>query len=326
MDEALWEELYEKILEGDILKILSFVMDHVTKEDIFFNGSLKKIFVTLLLLAVFAGVFQAFLDNFKGKEAAKMSFLMLNILMFSTLMTLYYEMLEITKGVLETIILLMNGAIPIYYIAVVSSGNHLTAYTYYRVSILAIYVIEQLILHVVLPWVSCYMVLCFGNALWLEKKLSLVTEFVKKMIVTVLKAMVGIISGISFLQSMVSPMIDGLKNNAVGKAAAMIPGIGNVAEGLSELTMGSLFLIKNSVGLCVFLMLFITAAVPIIKLFLVGLLLKGCGALMSIISEKDFARPVMDTSCAITILLKILISVLLLFVVSMAIVAFTTNS
>jgi len=325
MDEKLWEELYEKILEGDILKVLSFVLDYITKDDIFANGSLKKICVTLLLLAVFAGVFGAFLDSFKGKETSKMSFLMLNILMFSTLMTLYYEMQEITSGVLNSIIILMNAAIPIYYVAVVSSGNYLSAYTYYRISILAIYVIEQIILHILLPWVSCYMILNFGNALWLEKKLSAVTDFIKKMITIVLKTMVGIISGISFLQSMVSPMIDGLKNNAVGKVASMIPGIGNAAEGMTELTIGSLVLIKNSVGLCVFLMLFITAAVPVIKLFVVSILLKGCAALMSIISEKNFAKPVMDTACAITILLKIVISVLLLFVVSMAIVAFTTN-
>ena len=116
MDEKLWEDLYEKILEGDILAVLSFVLEYITKDDIFVNGSLKKICVTLLLLAVFAGVFSAFLDSFKGKETSKMSFLMINILMFSTLMTLYYEMFEITRGVLNSIVLLMNAAIPIYYV------------------------------------------------------------------------------------------------------------------------------------------------------------------------------------------------------------------
>ena len=47
--------------------------------------------------------------------------------------------------------------------------------------------------------------------------------------------------------------------------------------------------------------------------------------LIPVISEKNFARPVMDTSTAITLLLKIVVAVLLLFVISMAIVAFTTN-
>ena len=326
MDEKLWKELYAKILEGDIFKVLSYVAEYITKDDIFVNGSLKKICITFLLLAVFAGVFGALLDSLGGKEVSKMSFLMLHILLFSTLMSLYYEMLEITREVVQAILLVMNAAIPVYYVAVVSSGNNLSAYTYYRISVLAIYVVEQVILHVILPFVSCYMILSFGNALWLEKKLSAVTEFMKKTIAVFLNTIVGVVSGISFLQSMVSPMIDGLKNNAVGKVTSMVPGIGNAAEGMTELTVGSLVLIKNSVGLCIFLILLITAAVPVIKLFLVSILLKGCGALMAIISEKNFAKPVLELAEAVAILLKIVMTVLLLFVVSIAIVLFTTNT
>ena len=326
MDEKLWENLYAKILEGDILKVLSYVLEYITKDDIFANDSLKKICITFLLLAVFAGVFGAFLDSLSGKEISKMSYLMLHIFLFSTLMTLYYEMLEIAREVIKATLLVMNAAIPVYYVAVVSSGNNLSAYTYYRISILAIYIVEQVILHIILPFVSCYMILNFGNALWMEKKLSAVTDFMKKVIGIVLKTIVGVVSGISFLQSMVSPMIDGLKNNAVGKTAAMLPGIGNATEGVTELTIGSLILIKNSVGLCIFLILLITAAVPVIKLFVVSVLLKGCGALMAVISEKNFATPVLELSEAVVILLKIVMTVLALFVVSMAIVLFTTNT
>ena len=31
MDEKLWEDLYEKILEGDILEVLSFVLEYRTR-------------------------------------------------------------------------------------------------------------------------------------------------------------------------------------------------------------------------------------------------------------------------------------------------------
>lgn len=325
MDEKLWKTLYEKILKGDILNALDYVFEYITQDDIFVNGELKKICISLILLAVFAGVFCAFAETFQGRAVSKMCYLMIHILLFSTLISLYYEMLQITKEVINSILVVMNAAIPVYYVAVISSGNSLSAYTYYRISILAIYVVEQIILHVMLPFVSCYVLLNFGNALWLEKKMSAVTEFLKKALCMVLKTMIGAISGISFLQAMVSPMIDEMKNATVGKAAAMIPAIGKAAEGFTELTMGSLILIKNSIGVSVFLILIVTAAVPVIKLFVVGFLLKGCGALMSIISERDFVEPVLYTSEAIDILLKIVLTVLLLFIVSMAIVLFTTN-
>lgn len=325
MDEKLWETLYEKILEGDIIKVLSFVFEYITKDDIFMNGSLKRVCIELLLLAILAGVFSAFMDSFANKEVSRMSSFMIHLLLFSMLITVFLEMRQIAEKVLTAIITLMNAAIPIYYMAVSASGNHLSAYTYYRVSILAIYAAEQLILNVLLPFVSCYMILTFGNALWMEKKLSVLTDFMKKVIQAALKTIVGVVSGIGILQSMVAPMLDGLKNDTAKKAVSMIPGIGNVAEGMTELTLGSLMLIKNSVGLCVFLMLFIVAAIPVIKLFTVSLLLRLCGALMAVVSEKDISRPVIDTSEAVGILLKIVMTVLLLFMVSIAIVLFTTN-
>lgn len=326
MDINLWETLYEKILEGDILSVLAFVFEYITRDDIFFNGSLKRICVSLILLAVLAGIFTAFIESFGRTEVSKMSYFMIHILLFSILITLFLEMMEITKNVLNAILLLMNAAIPIYYMAVVGSGHYLTAYTYYRISILVIYVVEQLILHVMLPFVSCYMIMTFGNALWLEKKLSQITEFMKKAIGITLKTLVGVVSGVNFLQAMVSPSVDSLKTGTTQKLVSMIPGIGNAAEGMTELTVGSLVLIKNSVGLCVFLMLVITAAIPVIKLFVVSVLLRGCGALMAVISEKDFSGPVVETAEAILILLKIVLVVLLLFVVSAAIVLFTTNA
>lgn len=325
VDNELWENLYAKILEGDILNVLSYVFEYITKDDIFLNGSLKRIFIELILLAVLAGIFTAFMDSFQSTEISKMGYLMIHVLLFSTLITIFLEMLQITKEVVEAILMVMNAAIPIYYMAVVSSGNHLTGYAYYRISILAIYGVEQLILHILLPFVSCYMILTFGNALWLEKKLSFITDFMKKAISFSLKTMVGVISGISFLQSMVSPVMDSVKNETVQKTISVIPGIGNAAEGMTELALGSLLLIKNSVGVCIFLILIITALVPIIKLFLMSVLLKGCGALMALITEKNFSEPVIQVAEGIGLLLKIVLTVLLLFIVSIAIIMFTTN-
>ena len=325
MDEKLWQSLYERILEGDIIKILEFLFEYITKEDIFANGWLKKICISLLLLAVLAGIFGAFLGSFQSKEVSKMSFFMIHIFLFSMLISLYSEMIKITKDVINAVLVLMEGAIPIYYMAVAYSGNSLSAFTYYRVGILAIYVVEQIILHLILPMVSCYMFIAFGKALYLETKLSVVSDFMKKAVSVLLKIITVAISGISFLQSMVSPMVDGVKSTTAGKVVSMIPGIGNITEGMAELTVGSMILVKNSVGLCVFLMLLITAAIPVIQLFVVAALLKGCGALMAVIADKEFANPVTDTSEAVGMLLKIVLTVLLLFMVSMAIVLFTTN-
>lgn len=325
VDSNLWETLYEKILEGDILQVIAYVFEYITKEDFFLNGSIKRMCIEFILLAVLAGIFLSFMDSFQTKEVSKMGYLMIHVLMFSSLFTIFLEMLKTTKEVINSILVVMNVAIPVYYMAVINSGNQITGYAYYRISVLVIYAVEQLVLHILLPFVSCYMILTFGNALWLEKKLSVITEYMKKAISFVLKALVGVISGVGFLQSMVSPVIDGIKNETVQKTISVIPGIGNAAQGMTELALGSLILIKNSVGVCIFCILIITAVVPVVKLFLTSILLKGCGALMSLIAEKNFSQPVLEVAEGVSLLLKIVLTVLLLFIVSMAIVLFTTS-
>ncbi len=322
---GLWENLYPKILEGDILDVCSYVIEYVTRSDIFLNGSLKRIVIEFVVLAVLAGIFNAFTESFGSKEVSRMGYLMICVLLFSSLITIFLEMMQIAKDVVNAIIVVMNSAIPIYYMAVISSGNNLTGYAYYRISILVIYIVEQFILHIVLPFVSCYMILTFGNALWLEKKLSFLTDFMRKAIGFALKTIVGIVSGISFLQSMVSPSLDGIKNETLQKTMTAIPGIGKLAEGMTELTLGSLVLIKNSVGVCIFFILIMTALIPVMKLFIMSVLLKGCGAVMALITEKDFAEPLLQVAEGVSLLLKIVLTVLLLFVISMAIVMFTTN-
>lgn len=325
MENELWETLYAKILEGDILKVLAYVWETLTKEDIFLNGDLKKICIEFLVLAIVGGVFMSFMDSFQTKEVSKMGYLMIHVLMFSTLITVFFEMMQIAKDVLEKVITVMNMAIPTYYVALISSGNVLSASSYYRISVLIIYVVEQLLLHILLPFASCYMILSFGNALWLERKLSMITEFMKKTITFLLKAMVSIVTGIGFLQAMVSPVMDNLKNETLQKTVSILPKVGNLAKGITELTMGSLVLIKNSVGVCIFMVLLLTAAIPVLKLFLASILLKGCSALMALVTEKDFSKPVMETAEGIQLLLQIVLTVLFLFVISIAIVLFTTN-
>ena len=56
------------------------------------------------------------------------------------------------------------------------------------------------------------------------------------------------VTGISLFQSLITPVVDSLKNSAVEKAVSVLPGIGNAADGVLELALGSAVVIRNSVG------------------------------------------------------------------------------
>lgn len=60
----------------------------------------------------------------------------------------------------------------------------------------------------------------------------------------------GVVTGISLFQSLITPVVDSLKNSAVEKAVSVLPGIGNAADGVLELALGSAVVIRNSVEYC----------------------------------------------------------------------------
>lgn len=63
-----------------------------------------------------------------------------------------------------------------------------------------------------------------------------------------LKAVLFLITGLSLIQSMIVPVVDSFKNTAIHKVVSVIPGIGGLTGGVTELLLGAAVLVKNSFG------------------------------------------------------------------------------
>ena len=128
--------------------------------------------------------------------------------------------------------------------------------------LLLIYGTEKILLGVVLPLIYSYCLLTMINGIWVEEKLALLADLLEKLIGWILKASLGVVTGISLFQSLITPVVDSLKNSAVEKAVSVLPGIGNAADGVLELALGSAVVIRNSVGVLLLLLLVAGCAVP----------------------------------------------------------------
>ncbi len=91
-------------------------------------------------------------------------------------------------------------------------------------------------------------------------------------------------TGLGVLQSMVAPALDSLKRTTAQKAVSAIPALGDLAEGTTQILIGSAVLVKNSVGLFTVVLLTALLAVPFFKIFAYGVLLKTAGALIGIVA------------------------------------------
>lgn len=319
------KELFEQIVSGDVWgAMVSFAEQFFAAIGQQADG-LKSMVVWLLILGIISSLFARFGDLFESRQISEIGFYFLYLLLISVLVRGYMEMAEVAEKTVENIVLFIQLFIPSYLVAVGAASGSTTACGYYQVMLLLLYGIEKMLVLIIFPCIHGYVFLVFINGIWGENRLALLMDFLKKGIKLGLKAAIGILTGISLLQSMILPAVDSLKNTTIQKAIGAIPGIGDVTDGITQIVMGSAVLIKNSIGLVLLLLLLVMCAVPVLKIALVSCAYKGCAALMGMTGDKQICECTDQVGDGGILLLRAMLTVLALLIIIIAIAAYTTG-
>ncbi len=282
-------------------------------------------FFTILLLGIVAALFVNFADLFQDHQVSDLAFYFVYMLLIAVLLKSFESGMSIVRGILESVTVFMKLYIPTYMITVGSAAGVASASVYYQILLFIVYLIERGYLTILLPVVYSYVLLTVINGIWMEEKLALLLELLGKVIGVSIKITMGVITGFSILQSMISPVIDSLQSSAIKKAMAAIPGIGGLTEGMFEMVVGSAVLVKNSVGLFITLVLIVVCCVPVLKLLLLGGVIKLSAALMGIISDRRMTNCANRVGDGNLMLLKIALSSVGMFVIQIAVITYTTS-
>lgn len=288
-------------------------------------GEAKTLFVTILVLGIVAALLINFTDLFQDHQVSDIAFYFVYLLMIAVLLNAFVNTASIVREILNTVTTFTKLYIPTYIIAVGSASGIASASAYYQILLLVVYLIEWGYLSVLLPVVYVYMLLTVINGIWMEEKLVLLLELLNKSISVSIKITLGIITGFSLLQAMISPVIDTLQASAVKKAMSAIPGIGGLTEGMFEMVVGSAVLIKNSIGLYITLVLIVLCCIPVAKLVLYTAAIKISAALIGIVSDKRMTNCANRVGDSNIMLLKIALSSIGMFVIQIAIITYTTS-
>lgn len=317
--------LMQKILQGDIIGALTdFVKDGIEG----MAGStvgMKDVFIWLLVLGIVSALMSHFVEVFDRHQVADLSFYFMYLLMTAILLKCFVQAAQTAMGAMENVVLFIRLLMPVYIVAVGAATGSITVGAYYQLLLILIYGVEELLIGIVVPLIYTYCLLAVVNGIWIEEKLTLFIEFLEKLVSWILKTAMWVVTGISIFQSILTPVLDSVKTGVLQKAVSAIPGIGSAADSVVELALGSAVVIKNSIGVVMLLLLLLLCAVPLFKILITALLLKGAAAFMGIVSDKRITACANRTGDAGLMLFKTAGTAMLLFLISIAIVAITTN-
>ena len=304
---------YETV--GDYIKEL--LLSGFTKD--------KRLVLSLLVISLAFSILKNYARNFGSSYVSEICFFLCYFLMMMVLLQSFSEMNGMVLKTTENMTDFMKLLIPTYCVAISSTLSLNSSAAAYSVIFMAVYVVEWLIRYFLAPLVQIYIIVEFLNHLMEEERFHHFSELISETVKILLKAAVTFILGINMIQGMVAPAMDRLAGNSVAKTIQMVPGIGNVVDGMGQIFISSGLVIKNCIGAAGLIVLLLLCAAPFLKMAGLAVLYKVLSAMIEPIADKRLSGGMNGIANAGMLYLKILITCLMLFFLTIALTSTATG-
>lgn len=322
--EISFQEIFGMMMEGQIEKAFSCVMTNFYESMIQEFVANREIVVRILLLVIVASVFNNYSSilkmSFVGEQGFYITYLMIVLLLmqsFSIVYDLGGETVCCIKEVMECML-------PAFYLSLIMCSGFTTSHMANTIFISMLTFVQRIMLVGILPAIRIYFLVVLLNQIEEKDRFSKLAGLIKQAIVFLLKAIVAGVVGLNTVKTMLIPVYENVKYNALQKGLSMIPG-GASISGLSSILIGAGVLIKNSVGITVVLILLFITAIPILKIFAFYIVYRVLLAVVQPISNKRILASINSMADSTGLLLRTTATSVVLSILSVAIIIMTTN-
>lgn len=287
--------------------------------------SQRQMWLHILILAVMAAVLIHFADVFKNRSVSHISFCMIYMLLFLILITSFQNSMGIAEGVLDTMRGFMTVLAPAYFLAMTLTSYITSAGIYYEFILLLISAVRMFMEVFIFPCIQIYVLLVLVNHLSKEARLSRLAELMSMAVGWSLKAVLALVMGFHMIQGLVSPAADALRSTTVSRGLEMVPGVGDVGSSVTDMVLGSAVLIKNGIGAAALIVLIFLCMVPLTKLAVIMAAYYVLSAVLQPVSDERITGCLSGMGNGVKLLFQAVFTVLVLFLLTVALTTAVTG-
>ncbi len=313
------------MMSGDLTETGKLLLEYVGDQFHYEFRTNRKNLVYMLLIAVIAAIFTNFSGAFQSRQVSEISFYVLYMLLITMCLTTFRVAMEGLEGKLEALLDFMRLLCPGYFMAVSLASGTSSSLMFYGMVLILIYMVEVLVLRLLLPLINVYIMIQVMNYLVGEHVLSELADLIRKLITWILRSLLGLVVGMNVIQGLLSPTIDTLKRSTLTKTVEAVPGLGNLFGGVTDVLLGTAVLIKNGIGMAGAVILILICSVPVVQMAAMTFLYKFAAAMVQPVSDKRITGCIRSVSEGYRLMLKVLYTTLLLFLITIAVVAASTS-
>lgn len=318
-----FSDMVKKQIEGDEKSVLSAFLETVSHA---FLGTLtqnKSLLLELIGIVLIGSIFVNLSNSFASGMISENGFYITYMLMTSLLLTSFSMAYGITVSALEKVLVAVRLFVPAFLLVLQFLGHTAAAGGTYHLVLIGIWMIQAVIIRVVLPLIEFYVIVSMVNNLGKEDSFSKLCELVQSLIKWILKTIIAAVIGLNIIKGLLGPQMDILGKTMINRTLAAIPG--SVVSVLAGTYLACGMIIKNSIGIAGIILLSVICLIPLVQLFLLMFTVRITTALIQPMGDRRYVDGTSALAGGIGMLMQALASALVLFVVTLAIMAGATN-
>lgn len=323
-EDLSFEELVWSLMQGDITdqgNTWKDVLYQVFLEELDANrGILVKLILLAMITAVFTNLSGSLGKGMIGENGFYITYLIMTALLLSSFTLIY----QVGEEAVEEILGIMEALIPTYMMAVGVSSGVTSSVVLQEGMVMGITAVSWGIQNIVFPLIQLFVMLGLVNNLMEGDYFSKFGELIQTGTGWLMKTVLAFVVGLNAIKSMLAPAADSVTTTALQRGLTVIPG-GQAVNAVSGVMIGSGILIKNAIGVGGMLLLVAAVSIPVLKMSVFILSYKFMAALLQPISDPRMIRGLQSISDGGQMLITAVLTVIALFILSIAIVAVSTN-
>lgn len=325
-DDTSFREIVERILDGEMVLSVEFIFELISnaiKDNIF---SLLTSFITIMLLSMLYGLFNGITSGFAKNNTKQIVYFAIYGAIIATLSVILKDVISTTKNLLDTITVLFEVAFPILLTLITALGGSVGMQIMQPITLVFSEIILKLINNLILPIFIATIIFTVVGNLSDSIKLEKLTKALKSIAGWTLGVTFGVMTSIISLQGIVGASIDTIAlRSAKFALSSYVPILGGYLSEGFDIVLAGCVLIKNSVGLAIFLILLTILIVPLVKIVLTSLLMKLVAGIVEPMSDVKIGSLLYNTANNLNVLISIVLGVTFLCFVIILIVISSFN-
>ncbi|NLP16804.1 MAG: stage III sporulation protein AF [Clostridiales bacterium] len=314
-----------KLMSGEEAFSLSAIGNKLVQS---ISGEFKAHITTfgrLISIALIAAIFTNLSMAFKYHQVSETGYYVTYLLLFGLLISSFISASHIASTVIREILDFMKALVPAYFMSVAFCSGSLSSFTFYKVALILITLVDFIIIKVLIPMVNFYLIIVLANNLSKEDMLSKLAGLLELIIKWTLRSLLAAVIGFQAIQGLIVPVADQVKRSTVFKASSALPGVGNAIGSVAETVIGAGILLKNAIGVAGLVVIIVICSIPMVQLTVVTLIYRFSSAALQPISDKRIIECISASAKSAEMLLQCVLVGAILFLLTITIVAISTG-